>query len=63
MDYGIEAYELPNGTWSIRNVLRDGIVHFPFINEPTHSKAIALANNWDIGVVRLRYADGRTENL
>lgn len=62
-DYGIEAYEMPNGRWSVRNIMRDGIVSFGFIDEPTHSEAIASANNCDIGVVRLRYADGRTVNL
>lgn len=62
-EYGIEAYEMPNGRWGVRNVMREGVVSFGFIDEPTHSKAIASANDCDIGVERLRYADGRIENL
>lgn len=63
MECGIYAYQLPDGFWSVRNVTKHGIVSFPFINEPTASEAIRTANNCDIGVDRLRYADGRTEEL
>ena len=63
MKYGIEAYQLPDGFWSVRNVTKHGIVSFPFIVAPTARECIGTANACDIGVDRLRYADGRTEEL
>lgn len=56
-----EIYELPNGMWRVRNPKAN--IEYPDMDRRDAAECIKNANDWDMGVVQVRYLSGKVELL